>query len=190
MKNKAEYRSSIRSRKMIRQAFLELVHEKEIESITVTDIVNRANLNRGTFYAHYPNTRAVIEQIENEIIKKMLEFLDEFHYGSFFRDPLPLLLKVARHIEENYDYYHILIGAKGSEQFIKKLTGIFVEYMESDEEIPISIRKGTDFPIYIKFLAGGIVNLYQSWLLGDTKESLDDISRAISKIITASHAAS
>ena len=41
MREKAEYRSSIRSRRLIRQAFVELLQEKELEKITVTDIITR-----------------------------------------------------------------------------------------------------------------------------------------------------
>ncbi|MBO5365138.1 MAG: TetR family transcriptional regulator, partial [Peptococcaceae bacterium] len=47
------YRNAVRSKTMIRQAFLELLQEKPYEKITVTDIAQRADLNRSTFYAHY-----------------------------------------------------------------------------------------------------------------------------------------
>lgn len=50
---KAEYKSAIRSRRMIQRALVELLQEKELDKITVTDIVTRADINRGTFYAHY-----------------------------------------------------------------------------------------------------------------------------------------
>jgi AcrR family transcriptional regulator len=74
MGEKAEYKSAIRSRRLIRQAFIELMNEKEIDNITVTDIVKRADINRGTFYAHYKYTRAVIEQIKNDTIEKCGSF--------------------------------------------------------------------------------------------------------------------
>lgn len=102
---KAEYRSSIRSKRLIRQTFMELLKEKDLEKITVTDIIKRADINRGTFYAHYQDVRAVIEQIENEIIAKMLEFLGEFRHKNFFQNPLPLLLKMSRYLEEDQDFY-------------------------------------------------------------------------------------
>ena len=47
---KKEYRSALRSRKMIRQAFFELLKEKSFEKITVTDVVKKADVNRSTFY--------------------------------------------------------------------------------------------------------------------------------------------
>ena len=55
MSVKKNYRNAVRSKKMIRQACLELLQEKPCEKITVTDIVARADLNRSTFYAHYPD---------------------------------------------------------------------------------------------------------------------------------------
>ena len=91
---KAEYRSAIRSRRMIREAYMELLKEKDLSKITVTDIIKRADLNRATFYAHYPDVRGVTEEIENEIIGKILEVLKEFQFTSFFRNPAPLLLKI------------------------------------------------------------------------------------------------
>ena len=46
---KAEYRSSIRSKTMIKEALLELMIEKPFDKITITDIVKKADINRGTF---------------------------------------------------------------------------------------------------------------------------------------------
>jgi len=186
MGEKAEYRSSIRSKRLIRQAFVELLQEKEPEKITVTDIITRADINRGTFYAHYQDTRAVIEQIENEIIAKMLEFLSEFRYKNFFQNPLPLLLKITSYLEEDLEFYRILINSRGSEQFLIKLKAIFVRHMETDTDIPDEIKRSPDFLIRIHFFAGGLVNLYQVWFRGEVGVSLNEISEEISKIISNS----
>ena len=185
MGEKAEYRSSIRSKRLIRQAFVELLKEKDLEKITVTDIITRADINRGTFYAHYQDTRAVIEQIENEIIEKMLEFLGEFRYQNFFQNPLPLLLKVSKYIEEDSEFYRILINSHGSEQFLVKLKDIFVQHMETDTDIPDDVKRSPDFMIRVHFFAGGLVNLYQVWFRGEMDIPLNEISPEISKLMTS-----
>jgi Transcriptional regulator len=186
MGEKAEYKSAIRSRRLIRQAFIELMQEKDLEKITVTDIITRADLNRGTFYAHYQDTRAVIEQIETEIVDKMLEFLGEFQYKNFFQNPAPLLLKVARYLEEDLEFYRILINSKGSEEFLVRLKSIFVAHMATDTDIPESYKDTPDFILRSHFFAGGIVNLYQAWFRGEFNFSFNEISLAVSKIITSS----
>ena len=183
MEKKAEYKSAIRSRRLILQAFTQLMKEKELEKITVTDIIKLADINRGTFYAHYQDTRAVIEQIENDIISKMLGFLKEFQYKSFFHNPLPLLLKIARCLEEDLDFYRILINSSGAERFLIKLKKIFVTYMENDSDIPSEQKKSAEFYVRTNFFAGGIINLYQIWFRRETDLSLNDMSLEMSKFI-------
>lgn len=184
MREKAEYRSAIRSKRLIRQAFVDLLKEKNIEKITVTDIITRADINRGTFYAHYQDTRAVIEQIENEIIEKMIEFLGEFRFQNFFQNPLPLLLKISRYLEDDLEFYRILINSNGSEQFLIKLKKLFVQHMETDTDIPDMVKRSPAFFIRTHFFAGGLVNLYQVWFRNELDISLNEISLELSKIMT------
>lgn len=185
MRKKAEYRSAIRSRRLIRQAFVDLMKTTDIDKITVTDIITLADINRGTFYAHYQDTRAVIEQIENEIIEKMLEFLDEFKNESFFENPLPLLLKATSWLEADLEFYRILINSRGAEQFLVKLKSTFVRYLVTAGDTPEKIRKSPEFITRIHFFAGGIINLYQVWFRGEMDCSLEEISLEMSRLITS-----
>jgi AcrR family transcriptional regulator len=185
MGEKAEYKSAIRSRRLIRQAFADLMKMKDIEKITVTDIITLADINRGTFYAHYQDIRAVTEQIENEIIEKMLEFLDEFRHEIFFQNPLPLLLKTADWLEANLEFYRILINSRGAEPFLVKLKSTFVRYLVTTGDTPERIKKSPEFIVAVHFIAGGIINLYQVWFKGEIDGSLNEISREMSRLITS-----
>ena len=180
---KAEYRSAIRSRRMIREAYMALLKEKDLSKITVTDIITRADLNRATFYAHYPDVRGVTEEIENEIIEKMLEVLKEFQFTSFFRNPAPLLLKISRYLEEDTDFYRILVRANGSEIFMEKLKKVFSDHMLNDSDIPESMRQSKMVELRVCYFAGGIVNLYKQWFRGDLNCTLNDIALEVSKLL-------
>lgn len=180
---KAKYRSAIRSRRMIREAYMELLKEKDLSKITVTDIIKRADLNRATFYAHYPDVRGVTEEIENEIIGKMLEVLKEFQFTSFFRNPAPLLLKISRYLEEDTDFYRVLVRANGSEIFMEKLKKVFSDHMLNDSDIPESMRQSKMVELRVCYFAGGIVNLYKQWFRGDLNCTLNDIALEVSKLL-------
>lgn len=180
---KAEYRSAIRSRRMIREAYAQLLEEKDLSKITVTDIVKRADLNRATFYAHYPDVRGVTEEIENEIIEKMMDVLEEFRYTNFFRDPAPLLLKVSRNLEEDTDFYRTLVRVNGSEIFMEKLKKVFTDHMINDSDIPDDMRHSKMVSLRVCYFAGGIVNLYKQWFRGDLDCTLDDIAMEVSKLL-------
>ena len=179
----AEYRSAIRSRRMIREAYTVLLKEKDLSKITVTDIVNRADINRATFYAHYPDVRGVTEEIENEIIAKMLEVLKEFEFTNFFRNPTPLLLQLSRYLEEDAEFYRILIKANGSEMFMEKLKKVFTDYMLNDSDIPEDMRHSKMVSLRVCYFAGGIVNLYKQWFRGDLNCTLNDIALEVSKLL-------
>lgn len=69
----------------IRKAFLSLASEKPLESITVKELCDRALINKATFYSHYDNLDALIEQLEDEFVTKLtgdIEYAD-----LFFSDP-------------------------------------------------------------------------------------------------------
>lgn len=183
MGQKAEYRSAIRSRRMIREAYTQLLKEKDLSRITVTDIVKQADLNRATFYAHYPDVRGVTEEIENEIIAKMLAVLEEFRYTSFFRNPAPLLLKLSRYLEEDTDFYRTLVRANGSEIFMEKLKRVFTDHMIKSSDIPEDMRHSKMVELRVAYFAGGIVNLYQQWFRGDLDCTLNDIAMEVSKLL-------
>ena len=50
-----------RTRQSLEQAFVDLLHEKGFQAITVQDITQRAGLNRATFYAHFPDKYALLD---------------------------------------------------------------------------------------------------------------------------------
>lgn len=52
-----------RTRSAIQDAFISLMREKEYAAITVTDISERADINRKTFYAHYETKEQLLAQL-------------------------------------------------------------------------------------------------------------------------------
>lgn len=70
MANKTDLRV-IKSEKAIRDAFLELIKEKGYANITITDISNRAMINRKTFYMHYDSKEVLYDTLVNEFMKTL-----------------------------------------------------------------------------------------------------------------------
>ena len=70
----------IKTKKAIRDAFAELLSEKDIHKITITDIADTAVINRKTFYNYYAGVYAVVDEIENEIIMAFNEALQDVDF--------------------------------------------------------------------------------------------------------------
>lgn len=186
MAEKREYRSSIRSRRMIREAFLELLDEKEFGKITVTDIANRADLNRSTFYAHYPDVNGVVEEIQDEITSRNIALIEQMQYRNIFRDPMPYLQSISGILQENVTLLQRLGHTEALHARLDQFRRILVDDIRSSKNIPEEIRSSNAFAIRIHFFIGGIMNTYQQWAEGKLSCSLEDISQDIAKMIQKS----
>ena len=76
---KLEDRRVRRTKQLIKQSLIELMHEKPFKDITVKDITERADLNRGTFYLHYVDIYDLLSKIEDETLQAIEEMmLDQY----------------------------------------------------------------------------------------------------------------
>ncbi len=62
-----------RTRQLLRQAAIETMNEKGFTAMTIQDIADRANVNRGTFYAHYPDKYALLDELIHDQFQALLQ---------------------------------------------------------------------------------------------------------------------
>jgi len=62
-----------RTRNLIQQGFMDLLAEKGFQTISVQDITERAEINRATFYAHFPDKYALLDHSIREAFRSELE---------------------------------------------------------------------------------------------------------------------
>ncbi|HTK10544.1 MAG TPA: TetR/AcrR family transcriptional regulator [Ktedonobacteraceae bacterium] len=91
-----------RTHQLLRQAAIETMKEKGFLAMTIQDIANRANVNRGTFYAHYPDKYALLDELIHDqfqvLLKKSLPPEPRWNTQT-----LRLLVKVVlEHFEDEY----------------------------------------------------------------------------------------
>src|SRR4051812_40504549 len=61
-----------RTRQLLRQAFIEVAQEKGLMAVSIQDITEQANVNRGTFYAHFADKSALVEMLIREEVRHRL----------------------------------------------------------------------------------------------------------------------
>ena len=184
MGEKKEYRSAVRSRRMIREAFMDLVYEKKNGKVTVTDIVNRADINRSTFYAHYPDVQGIVEEIEDEIIENSKPALD-IKYTSIMEKPGIFLENLSRMFEENQELYRVLAKSNYVTHFEKRITDFLTDYLLHSEEVPEVIKESPLFDMGVTFTMGGIVNVFNKCMQGELDYNMNDMVKEMEKIIQA-----
>ena len=142
---KKEYRSAIRSRKLIRQAFFELLKEKNFEKITVTDIVKKADVNRSTFYAHYPDVMGVVEEIQEEIIEYTQTFMESMDFKDYYQDPKPYLQYLVKLVAENSELYRLLMTSAMAAKQLDQLKNILIERTIETIDVPEVFKDKFEF---------------------------------------------
>ena len=65
-----------KTRRLLRECLTALLKEKKVQDITVREIADMADINRGTFYLHYKDVFDLMEQIENELLKELEDMLN------------------------------------------------------------------------------------------------------------------
>jgi len=75
----------VKTRKNIREAFLQLRSQYALEKIKVTGLCELALINKTTFYQHYQDIYALSEEIENETIVSIMDSFE--HMNTLFTDP-------------------------------------------------------------------------------------------------------
>lgn len=183
MTERKENRSSRRSRRMIRQAFQELLEEREFSKISVTDIVERADLNRSTFYAHYPDIYGIVDEMQEEIMERNMELFRQIEFRNILKDPKPYMRCITDTMEENL----ALMQKLGLAENFQRKSVKFQQMMEYDimnnSDIPKEVRESSLFAIRVHFFMGGIMNTYQHWAEGKLNCTLDQVSSQIADMI-------
>lgn len=104
-------RRVLRSKQALRDALLSLMSKKSFSSISITEIVEMANYNRGTFYTHYVNKEALLDDVLGELIDELITaFRAPYDQVEMFRiDELSAnSIKIFEHIDSRKDVYSVL----------------------------------------------------------------------------------
>jgi AcrR family transcriptional regulator len=183
MEGKKQYRNAVRSRQMIRTAFMQLLEEKPFEKITATDIIQRADINRSTFYAHYPDARGIMDEIVGELTQMFSNMLSEIDFSVFFDDPMPILEKVTDFLQKNHELHQLLLRSSMALEQLEQLKRALSRQVLSAPNLPVENRDSLGTVIRVHMLLGGLIDTYRQWLLGEIPCSMDEAAREIAAII-------
>lgn len=178
MKNtQKEDRRVIRTKKAIRSAFAELIAEKEYKDITVTDIAERADINRKTFYNYYSNIEALMADIESEAVATYDRLLDDLKAHDLLNSPELIVTRISSTVTENLDYFHdLLIMSKNDVLFSRIADNVKKQIRDilDSQEVLDPVRAET----LAIFITSGALSVYREWIRrGEQvpREKLDEL---------------
>lgn len=172
------------TKKMIREAFLALLSKKDIRHITVRELCERAQINRGTFYKHYYDVYDLREQIENELLFEFAESVGRFADSGALGSVSAVCRTVFALLKENSELCMILLGRDTDDGMIDKFVKIghdvFMKFY--GERFPDTETEKLER--YYLFISGGCVVSLRRWILSGMKEPVDEIADEMAGIMT------
>lgn len=181
--NTSTDRRSLRTTKAIKKALMIVMSAKSISDITIKEVSEVADINRKTFYAHYADVYAVFDEIENDLIYKMINIIDHTDILSNHYDPFPLFRELTDEINRDPDYYKYLIQSSTYGKLQGKLKqilrGRLIELHKDDLPANIDVLS-----FVLDFIAAGIASVYQEWFNSEQHLTLEELSEMISKLVS------
>jgi AcrR family transcriptional regulator len=120
-----------RTRKLLQKALLEAASEKGFAHVTVSDITERAMVNRATFYRHYEDKYDLLTQYMEELSELIEADEGENNLGNqtvqSADSPPPGMVKVLQHIQANADFYRVMLGKQGDPAYCAQTFRNFIE---------------------------------------------------------------
>lgn len=182
-RKKKTYRNAIRSKKAIIRAYVQLLHEQQGKKITVTDIVELADLNRSTFYGHFESVEDVAEHIRIDVFEKLLGSLDKKGIENSLRFPHLAMEHVRDFLKSDEELYKDLLNTEGVDKFLRRLREAIVSQYMADVNTVQTIRDKESFEMQLRLFVGGYIEVIKDWAAGDIKMSLEKCTDLISQSI-------
>ena len=149
------------TRKKIVRSFWKLYKTKEIEKITVKDITDASGIYRTTFYLHFSDIYAILEIIEEKLMKELQQLGEE--PAVTLEERQRYFDKMNQMLRENCEYLHVLMDDQKNPDFAHCYKNEMVRQICRNYEIDLSSlddRAG----IVIQRTISSIMDLFFGWM--------------------------
>jgi AcrR family transcriptional regulator len=183
MNPKGTNRSVRKTKEKLRHALTELLKEKPVKNITVREIADFVDINRGTFYLYYKDIYDMVEQIENEMLEEFNDIVKLRVENTEGGSPNPVLADVFTFLADNADMCVALIGPNGDLGFVNKLKELVRErclYYWTEIYNAESTRY---FDYFYSFFISGCVGMFEEWLKDGMNESPEEMAMILDLMI-------
>lgn len=185
-----EDRRTMYSKKMIRESLYELMKEKPLNKISVTEICKKADVNRSTFYAYYTDIYDLHQQItkdffslQKNVIKHIKESitaknaLDEFTYSDFYT----ITYYYLKTVEENTELYKFIFNQNANNSVHASFAKVTYHTIRDVLNPLIEENRAEELKQAFTFVAGGTTALIMKWVEKNCDTPIEVLSANIAR---------
>lgn len=174
-----------RTKQSLKDALLSLIQERELKDIAITDIVNRADLNRGTFYKHYHYKEDLLEEMIEDVLQDLIKSYREPYYDVdtlIIGELSSSAIKIFEHIAKYSTFYKVIFKLNMVPGFqnrifheLKKLAMYDLTYYDSNPKV--------NREIHASYHTYAVLGMVIEWVNEDFKYSPQYMAEQLIEII-------
>lgn len=153
-------RRIVKTQESLKKAVIELMNEKSFDEITIQDIADNANLNRGTIYLHYQDKYDLLDKL----IESHMNELGEMDEWACKLDWSNGLVPFFEYFEKNYLFFSTMLASKGAPSFRTRLLDYVMEGFkgEIDRESERNVELSED--VMLQYAGTAYVGVIEWWI--------------------------
>ena len=173
-----------KTRRQLRECLITLLKEKKVQDITVRELTDMADLNRGTFYLHYKDVFDLLEKTEAELQEDFNQLVCKHDAVDLKQRPSVIFNDIYSLVYDNADLIEILLGENGDLNFVNRLKQLIREKCLKDWMEVFRSGNAAAFDAFFSFIVSGCIGLVQYWLQTGLKETPEQMAKLTEHIIT------
>ena len=167
-----------KSQQAIKTAFIDLLHKYDFNDVTVQQITDLADINRGTFYTHYLDKYDLLDKMEDEhvdIVRNFIKVSKKSSGGKFSTEDLRHIMEFfIVHIEENITFYQLMFKIGTESRLHEKLYGLLTNYLNSFTNLDGDIS-GIPFSYFMSYVSGAGLSFLRHWVEDGNRIPKEDL---------------
>lgn len=179
-------RRNEKTRRAIRQAFREIfAKKKDISKVSVKEVVEKADISKSTFYAHYRDIYAIIEDLENEMLDIINQTIDEYLINRDKQNKTDVYLNsLLASVDKNRSLFVLVFASNSQDHFISRLRRYLSKKINDNPNILIHWAEPRQKDAAISFLVNGMVYLIADFYRGTIKLDVQELGSFMNEIIS------
>ncbi|SEQ03901.1 transcriptional regulator, TetR family [Lachnospiraceae bacterium NE2001] len=163
-------------------AFFLLIKDKDLEKITVSDVIKKAGIVRSTFYNHYENIPALLTAAEDKTINDIFKIMESFHPKNDHDMCHSYYLAICNYTKKNPFLANLLETPRGDAFFEKAIT-MFHKYVTDVTSASMSQPKErTEFSYMIAGAIGSTLGVLHKWTAEGFSTPAEEVADVLAKI--------
>lgn len=172
---------SIRSGEMLYDGLVKLMREKDFEDITVTDLVEAAQVGRTTFYRNFDLIEDILWMKNDQVFKELVRYNQQYRQ-SYNGESLPHILKpLLRYFYLNSEIIELLISANRMDIFQRSFRKLIEPYKSLVGSIYGIEEEYVEYLIEIN--TGAVTNILTYWIQTGKKHPPDQLADKLSPMV-------